>query len=262
MIAGLPLYLGPHLGPEYCPMPQGWSVHRRNGAIADQMNGRDMQSRTPLFEVIRDHFLALGISTTQVMYWGNFLIIVLEHGDIDIARLPWRVARIVCQHMYDDEMGSPRLPQPRQQTDPTPGNPDQTWNEGHISAHAGSPDIFRATTTGVLVRDTVGNEFMTVAAPGFPSECGTDITHALPKYGRKIGEVIHEVSHIGLGVFKLEPHEKFVNVTFESSQITEPIRLKQLVRPTSSRAETGLFWTRQTQAAFMAHSKRKLMNGS
>ncbi|KAH7013177.1 hypothetical protein EDB80DRAFT_890308 [Ilyonectria destructans] len=26
-IAGLPLYLGPRLGPEYCPMPQGWSVH-------------------------------------------------------------------------------------------------------------------------------------------------------------------------------------------------------------------------------------------
>lgn len=93
-IAGHPLYLGPRLGPEHCPMPNGLPAHRRNGTIADQMDGRDMQTWTPLFEAVRDHFLALEISITQVMYWGNFLTIVLEHRDIDIARLPWRAARI------------------------------------------------------------------------------------------------------------------------------------------------------------------------
>lgn len=55
--------------------------------------------------------------------------------------------------------------------------------------------MFRATTTGVLVKDGVGNEFMTVAAPGFPGECGTDVNLALPTGGRKIGEVNYEVSH-------------------------------------------------------------------
>ncbi|KAH7013176.1 hypothetical protein EDB80DRAFT_863144 [Ilyonectria destructans] len=79
--------------------------------------------------------------------------------------------------------------------------------------------MFQATTTGVLVKDSVGNEFMTVAAPGFPGECGADVNHALPK------------------VVKLQPHEKFVNVAFESSLITEPVRLKQLVQ--ADKLKTG-----------------------
>lgn len=90
--------------------------------------------------------------------------------------------------------------------------------------------MFQATTTGVLIKDSVGNEFMTVATHGFPGECGTDVSHALPTSGRKIGEVIYKVSHTGIGVVKLEPHEKFVNMSFESDYITEPVRLKQLVQ--------------------------------
>ena len=162
-IAGLPLYLAPRAGPEYCPMPNGQSVHRRNGTIADQMDGCHMEPWTPLFEAIRDHFIALKISITQVIYWGNFLIIVLEHRGIDMARLPWKAAGILCQYLYDDEMGRPRLPQARRQTDATPGNPDQTQyvtlqpglrvTSGYMSRH---PGMFQASTTGVLVKDSIG----------------------------------------------------------------------------------------------------------
>lgn len=237
MVAGLPLYLASRPGPENCPMPAGWPVHRRNGTIADQMDGRGMKTWTPLFEAVRDHFLALEISITQVMYWGNLLIIVLEHRGIDTARLPWKAARVPCQYLYDDEMGRPRLPQARRQTDPTPGNPDQsqyiTLQPGMRVTSAympGEPNMFRATTTGVLVKDSVGNEYMTVAGHGFPGECGTDVNHALPTGGRKIGEVIYEVCHTDIGLAKLEPHEKFVNTTFESDYIIEPIQLKQLIQ--------------------------------
>src|SRR5437667_10133987 len=38
-------------------------------------------------------------------------------------------------------------------------------------------DTFLSTTCGVLVRDQVGNKFMTAAAYGFPGECGTQVIH-------------------------------------------------------------------------------------
>ncbi|KAL6408222.1 hypothetical protein AUP68_08074 [Ilyonectria robusta] len=112
---------------------------------------------------VRDHFLALEISITQAISWGNFLNIVLEYRDINIARMRWKAPRIPCLYLYDDKMGSPRLPQPRPQTDPTPGNPDQsqytTLRPGMriTSAYmSGRPDMFQATTTGVLVKDSAG----------------------------------------------------------------------------------------------------------
>ncbi|KAM0429745.1 hypothetical protein ACHAPT_006351 [Fusarium lateritium] len=236
-IAGLPLILAPSPGPEHSPIPTGRLVRGRNGEIAEQMNGRDMEPWTPLFEAVRDHFIALDISITQVIYWGNFLTIVLEHRDTDMTKLPWRAARISCQYLYDDEMGTPRWPQARRQTDPTPGHPDQNQyttlqpglriTSGYLP---GRPGMFQATTTGVLVKDTVGNEFMTVAAHGFTGECGAGINHALPTGGRRIGQLIYEVSHTDIALVKLEPHEKFANVSFESEYIAEPLHLKQLIK--------------------------------
>ncbi|KAK7424138.1 hypothetical protein QQZ08_008744 [Neonectria magnoliae] len=93
-----------------------------------------------------------------------------------------------------------------------------------------NPGMFRTTTTGVLVQDDVGNEFMAVAAQGFPGACGTNVTPAHLTSGRKVGELTYEVSHTDVGMVKLEPHERFANVTFKSDDITEPVRLKQLLR--------------------------------
>ena len=236
-IAGLPLYLAPRPGPDHCPMPVSWSVHRRNGTIADRINGRDMKPWAPLFQAVRDHFLALKISITQVIYWGNYLDIVLEDRDVDTSKLPWKAAQILCKYLYADQMGTPRLPQARRLTDPTPGNPDQSQytslqpgmriSSGHIASR---PGMFQATTSGVLVKDLNRNEFMTVASHGFLGECGTNVHHPLPTDGRKIGELIYEVTHTDIAMVKLEPHEKFVNVTFESDYITQPIQLKQLAQ--------------------------------
>ena len=70
---------------------------------------------------------------------------------------------------------------------------------------------------------------MTVAAQGFSGQCGISVTHALPANGRHIGELIYEVAHTDIALVKLDPNEKFVNITFESKYTTEPVRLKQLV---------------------------------
>ncbi len=234
-IAGLPLYLSLDMGPG--PMPPLKPVHRKNGSIAGDRDGRDMEDWEPLFHVIKGHFQGLGVSITEVMYWGNFVIIVLKHRDTDLGKLPWHAANIGCFYLFDDEMGRPSAPQARRLLDPAPGNPDNsqygTLQPGlrvTSSYLPSSPGMFLSTTTGVLLKDGVGNEFMTVASRGFPAECGTRVFHALPGSGRNIGEIIMEISHTDIGLVKLLDTESFSNITFQNNNIMRSIQLKKLVR--------------------------------
>jgi hypothetical protein len=234
-IAGLPPYFAPETGPQHTPRPFGLLVQQENGSIAEDQNGRDMEDWEPLFDIIQSHFRALGIGITEVMYWGNYVIIVLEHRDTDVTKLPRKAANIACTYLYDDEIGRPSAPQVRRIMDPTPGNPDESEYETlqpgvrvTSACMTSKPNTFMSTTAGVLVSDLVGNEFMTVASHGFPDECGTNVTHPLPVGGRTVGDLIMEVTHTDIGLVKLADAERFSNVTFQSESISESTRLKRL----------------------------------
>jgi hypothetical protein len=244
-IAGLPPYFAPEIGPQHTPRPFGFLVQQENDSIAEDQNGRDMEDWEPLFYIIQSHFRALGIGITEVMYWGNYVIIVLEHRDTDVTKLPRKAANIACTYLYDDEIGRPSAPQARRIMDPTfnrarfsrltPGNPDEseykTLQPGVRVTSAcmtSKPNTFMSTTAGALVSDLAGNEFMTVASHRFPDECGTKVTHPLPVGGRTVGELIMEVTHTGIGLVKLADTERFSNVTFQSESISESTRLKKL----------------------------------
>ncbi|ETI21432.1 hypothetical protein G647_07779 [Cladophialophora carrionii CBS 160.54] len=233
-IAGVPLYL--HLGLGQNPLPPPRPVRRKNGSIAEDQDGQDMENWEPLFLAVKGHFQDVGIPITEVMYLGNVVFIVLKHRDTDINKLPCRAAKIGCSYLFDDEMGRPSAPHARRLSDPAPRNRDvsqyDTLQPGlrvASSYQSGNSGTFLSTTTGVLLKDGAGNEFMTVAAHGFPSECGTQVFHASPGTGRGIGEVVMEVSHTDIALVKLRDTETFSNVTFQSDKIQEPIQLKQLV---------------------------------
>jgi hypothetical protein len=235
-IAGLPFYIAREMGPQHTPMPNARPVHRNNGSIAENRNCRDMKNWDPLFNIIKNHFQDLGISITEVMYWGNSVTIILEHRNTNTAKLPYMAANIPCLYMYEEEVGRPPMPQARRVTDPTQGNPD---NSEYDTLQPGlrvtsdylpsEPDKFLSTTSGVLVRDRVGNEFMTAAAHGFPGECGTQVIHPLPVGGRSIGDIIMEVSHTDVALVKLAEAERFSNVTFQNNYIPEPVQFQKLI---------------------------------
>ncbi|KAK3363877.1 hypothetical protein B0T25DRAFT_597419 [Lasiosphaeria hispida] len=168
-----------------------------------------MKDWEPLFHVIKGHFQGLGVLITEVMYWGNFIIIVLKHRDTDMEKLPSRAANISCLYFFDGEMGRPSAPQARCLTDPTPGSPDNSQYN---------------------TLQPVGNEFMTVASHGFPAECGTQVFHARPGNGRRIGKLIMEISHTDIALVKLQDTETFSNMTFQSDNSPNQIQLKKLVR--------------------------------
>ena len=238
-VAGLPAHILPQIGDipvARSPLPFGTQARRKNGSVAEDQNGRNMKNWTPLFNIIRNHFQAIDISITEVIYWASYVVIVLEHRGTNTDKLPWKVANIQCFYTYDDEMGRPSIPQACRLQDPTPGNPD---NAHYHSLQPGlrvtsdylpsRPGTFLSTTTGVLVQDEVGNEFMTVTAHGFPSECGTKVTHPAPTGGRDIGELTMELAYTDLALVKLHDTEKFSNTMFQTEQTPEPVQLKRLV---------------------------------
>ncbi|KAJ9637061.1 hypothetical protein H2204_004985 [Knufia peltigerae] len=233
-VAGLPLYFQMEMGET--PLPRAKPVHWSNGSIAEDRNGRDMEDWTPLFHIIKDHFESIGVSITEVIYFGSIVYIVLEHRGTDYKVLPRCAARIVCWYMFEDEMDRPSTPYARRIHDPALGNPDRskydTLQPGLCIASThipGTSGHYLSSTTGVLVKDRMGTKFMTAAAHSFPSECGTSVWHSSPDTGRDIGELIQEVSHTDIALIRLKGNETFSNVTFENEAMPNALQLTKFI---------------------------------
>jgi len=234
-VAGLPIYFALELSPEDSPFPLGTGVSRRNGSIAENLDCRNARPWGRLFSIIQYHFEAIKVPITEVMYWDTYVLIVLEDRTTQWDKLPQKVAKVTCTYMYEDQMARPRSFPSRQLTEPSPGVPDEneydTLQPGiRITSdyQPGQQGAFRATTTGVLLSDEVGNRFMTAAAHGFPPECGLSVLHPSPN-GRVIGELVMEVSYTDVALVSLEHGERFENVTFEN-EIVSAIQLRRLIR--------------------------------
>jgi hypothetical protein len=77
----------------------------------------------PLFIIAQSHFKVIGVSITEVMYWGNYLVVILEHRrTADISKLPWKAGNIAVTYCYEDEIRRPSTPQSRCEAGPRPGN--------------------------------------------------------------------------------------------------------------------------------------------
>ncbi|KAH8816449.1 hypothetical protein F5884DRAFT_776275 [Xylogone sp. PMI_703] len=182
------------------------------------------------------------------MYRGNHFVIILEHRSTDHTKIPSGVANIACLYLFEDEMARPPVPQARCIIESTPGNPDNgeftTLQPGLRITSAYLPSssgTFLSTTTGVLVKDGAGNEYMTVASHGFPTECGAQVTHPLPTLGRNIGELIMKVPHTDISLVKLHNGETFSNIAFQNEITAEPVQLRRLAKSMDSRIGDWVF---------------------
>ncbi|OBT62751.1 hypothetical protein VE03_07081 [Pseudogymnoascus sp. 23342-1-I1] len=101
-VAGLPPYFAPRMGRQYIPGLIGEFVRMRNGSIVDDINGRDMVDWEPLFYIVMNHFREIGVSITEVMYWRDYVAVILQHRRVDTARLPQKVANIAVSYCYED----------------------------------------------------------------------------------------------------------------------------------------------------------------
>ncbi|OBT97970.1 hypothetical protein VE01_03884 [Pseudogymnoascus verrucosus] len=117
-VAGLTPYFALRMSRQYTPCLIGFQVPMRNRAIAESVvEGRDMADWELLFIIIRNYFRQVEISITEVMYWSNSVVVILQHRDINIRKLPWKVSNIGVFYRYEDEMDRPSTPQSRCETD-------------------------------------------------------------------------------------------------------------------------------------------------
>jgi hypothetical protein len=249
-VAGLPIYLTTEAGLPQMPKPRGRRAGRQNALIAEDIEGRDMADWRPLFEAIRGHFISTGIAITEVMYWVDHIMIVLEDRETDLSQLPRKAAGLPCLYLYDNEMGRPSTARARRLTQPLPGNPDNSEymelrpgvrvSSTYAPSGAGAGD-FLSTTAGVLVKDQLGDEFMTVASHGFPDARSTAVFHPQPTGGRCIGEVMVEVTHTDVALVQLQRGEHFCNVTFENDILPEPVQLRRLLSSRRSLTQEGIY---------------------
>lgn len=225
-------------GPSALRTPQAFNVVGDNESVGPDLDCRGLVDWKPLFTFVRDYFETIGVPITEVIYRSDSTLIVLVSRDTDPRKLPRSVANTRCGYVYDDQMGRPSLPQGELLSDTIPGTPDETeykiLRPGVPVAStypSASPVNFFRGTAGALVKNRLGNAFLTVASYGTPSTGNFLMHHPLPSSpATRIGHQVLEVGHTGIGLVQLHPRRTFVNQTFRSEGIAEGVLLKKLMR--------------------------------
>ena len=208
-VAGLPVYFAwdGKGGPTQTPRTLGRCVSFKNPRIATHIEGRWMKEWQSLFKAIKIYFEAIQTPITEVMYWGEYLTIVLEHRDADTKRLPSRAGNIPCMYRYDDEMGR-----------------SSTQVQAEVSDTSE-----RGTSAGLLVRDAAGKEVTVTAMGGVPSDHGSNVNRRLPMTNRLVGTAVTDSSKPGISLAKLPEDEDFFHVTLQGDDTTESVQLKRFI---------------------------------
>lgn len=229
MVAGLACYItesATDIGPEAPLDRPGFSAI----TLAPDDDYRDEEDPRPIFELLKGFFAAENISITELQYWNNLVVIVLEDPETDMNLVPRSVGRCRCFYLHENEMHRPRDLQASRCKDPLV-QADNTQYEvlrpGIMLSSGRSPvatDFELLMSSGILVEDALGNRFMTVASHGFPN--GTAVYHPNAS-GKRIGEVIMEITHTDVALVKLDDGIEFLNEPFENSIMPEtPVKLK------------------------------------
>lgn len=250
-IAGLPCYLttDPNdLGPTIPIRHQSCSRIR----ISADLDLRNNEAAVDLvFDLVRDFFLQSNISITEIQYWGHIVIIVLENeheNDKVLQVVPRSVAQCNCFYLFESMMARPGLLPVRriEQTSFTVVDDSryETLRPGVVLSSGKHPEDGSEilTSSGVLVRDRLGFDYMTVAAHGFPGlpfdgnvyhPRGSDIA---------VGELSQELTHTDVALVKLKQGIDFINEPFENTIIpTPPSRFTGFIRAAEARIGDNVF---------------------
>lgn len=233
-VAGVPAYFMLASRPRKSPRAQGVGVPPNNAVYVRHMDFRAVADWRQLFAWIEAIFARLGVPITEVMYWEDHVVIVLESCNADLSALPRAVANVECRYLCEQEMRRPPHPTTYRDEDETPGSPDEaryaTLRPGvRISSprSAADPDNFYRTTAGVLVKDSHGAEFLTIASHGFAGRHPRGVLHPLGRDHACIGAGVHDVDHTGFGLVKLRDGAAFVNDTFQGEGVPRSVHLKR-----------------------------------
>lgn len=227
-------------------------VHRSRSRITlgDGLYLRDAEHLVDqVFDILREFFDQSPIQATEIQYWRSVIIIVLvsvEHAVLE--NVPKSVGGCPCFYLEESDMGRPaELPVLRgSQPD---GNAFDTSEyeplRPGVMVNSGEHPVEGCdftTSSGVMVRDALGQTYMTIAAHGFPGYPFTNKVYHPSSRGKEIGEVIVESSHSDVALVKLNENVTFVNEPFENTILPGgPFTLRQFARAGDTRIGNNVY---------------------
>lgn len=227
-------------------------VHRSRSRITlgDGLYLRDAEHLVDqVFDILRKFFDQSLVQVTEIQYWRSVIIIVLVSAEHEVLEnVPKSVGGCPCFYLEESDMGRPaELPAlPASQPDGDafdtseykPLRPGVMINSGEHPAEGYN----FTTSSGVMVRDALGQTYMTVAAHGFPGYPFTNKVYHPNSRGKEIGEVGFELSHSDVALVKLNENVTFVNEPFENTIIPGgPFTLRQFARASETRIGSNVY---------------------
>ncbi|KAJ5113908.1 hypothetical protein N7456_002442 [Penicillium angulare] len=183
-----------------------------------------------VFECIKAFFEGAKVLIAEVQYHGEDIVIILE-WEIDeyqpVSEFPFEVAGCSCYYSTEDDLEYKKVSRIPWQDYSFSRSPFKNSDAACDALRPGvrlssskDPETGEYTTSsaGVLVSDSSGNMFMTVAIHGFFSAPNNQVYHPGPE-GRVIGEVVDKIGHTGIALVKLAPGETFVNEPFQNPEL-------------------------------------------
>jgi hypothetical protein len=234
-VGGLPFTIGDKTGNGRGPMfPQGTPGNMRV-RMCQEVDAKTLPSTCASFRHLADivttamHSRLPDLSVKELILDAHKRFHVVLGDDVNITtawpQLPLWIAQCWTTYLHEKDLQRPDGQKARRAVSPDPlqGVVDNTPYDvlrpgvlvsGEVQQGAGERVVL-STTTGVLVKDALGNEFMTCSSHGV----GDDRTlwQSLPTGDRRvIGEAILELSSTDIAIMQLSSGVRFENEDFES----------------------------------------------
>ncbi|MCJ1483606.1 hypothetical protein MMC06_003774 [Schaereria dolodes] len=183
-------------------------------------------------------FQGLQINIRDIFWFGGFWQITIP-DDIDIKLVPFRIASHPAYYRTISE--APELAPAALRNKPPQGveyddtiyatAPTALLRPGimlsssvrTIINNGESEDVFKTTTSGILVANQKGQLFITVATHGFEDD-GL-VYHPKPHNGTVIGRIVESLSGTDISIAKLNPGLRYVNETFGTHAEPNGVRM-------------------------------------
>ncbi|KAL8990492.1 MAG: hypothetical protein Q9177_000863 [Variospora cf. flavescens] len=192
-----------------------------------------------IFEEVVEVFRKLNIPIRDIFWFGSFWQITTIDA-VDVKKLPWRIANSAAFYLTVAEApdGDPaalrrKVPVGKDFDDTNYATtPDALLRPGIMLSSSKYTifdpqneqiqEVFDSTTSGILVVNTKGELFITVATHGFIKQDDGLVYHPNPVTGKSIGRIVEHIPHTGISIVRLNAGLRYVNETFGTRSTTDP----------------------------------------
>lgn len=233
-VAGLPFYIttnewnSPWIRGEY----------GRGGRILEDLNAQHRVT-DEIFDAVTSYFNThTNVKITAVRWSIGSWRITVPDGTL-VQKLPMVVARTPCGYVFESQIQRPvetayRLKEPSLAAygDSTYANlrPGIMLSSSRFGGTASVPARGELlTTSGVLVKDRRGNEYITVAGHGFP--LGEERVYHPSSNGIAIADIEYRLGYSDIALARLRPSFSYQNGGFGNTTTSKSSALNQIRNP-------------------------------